>query len=129
MKKLYIVSGLNAGLEIIACHKFINNLWSLNTSHYLGAWVQTEVYSPAQSLVRLLEIINSQVGEKYDEFLVLYSGDNLYLFKDNLPCDKLDLARFMSGLIKTVGGYDTPQQKAIADCLFLGGLQKLVTDL
>lgn len=42
--------------------------------------------------------------KNYDDVFVAYSGNNLHLFRDNLPCQKIDMARLRTKIINELGG-------------------------
>ncbi len=42
--------------------------------------------------------------KNYDEIFVAYSGDNLHLLSDNLPCQKIDMAQLRRKITNEIGG-------------------------
>ncbi|HPT29889.1 MAG TPA: hypothetical protein PK526_03050 [bacterium] len=118
MKNLNIfVFGSDSKIELDLCDNVLPSLGSVRIFATDG--------SDQEVLFSTLELIRLHPEIKYQDMLVLYSGNNCHMLQANLPCDNLDMALLRNKLVEVAGGYSTPQQKHVVRCLFAGGILHL----
>jgi hypothetical protein len=111
MKKLFIVFGSASAEEKQFCEQLMEELGQNNISI-----VRVEHDDPQPALRHTLEALRPY-ATNYHDVLVIYSGANLYLFPDNMPCDKLDIAKSRSKLVEIVG-YQTSRDREVVKNIF-----------
>ncbi len=124
-KKIFLVFGNSAGIEMNRCkelaEKFHNEEDEINIS------INVESKTAEDALLIVIDKLRLE-NANYQNSLLLYSGENLHLLERNVSIDSLNIFRFKTKLIELIGGFDTPQQKYLVGCLFVGGLIKLIND-
>jgi hypothetical protein len=120
MRKLVIVYGAASNEEKQFCLQIIEELGQNNISI-----VRVEHDDPQPALRHTLEALRPYVAN-YNDVLVIYSGANLYLFPDNMPCDKLDIAKSRSKIVEIVDGYKTPRDREVVQNIFTAIVLRLL---
>lgn len=124
MKKIILVAGMNLGQNDLA------NLYKIKKDAVNHCEIlHLKEHRPVEVLAETLAAIRKETERGYQDILVIYMTSktcgSFDLFKDNIPCDKLDIALLRTKLIEAVGGEDTPQQKYMFDALYLPGIINL----
>ena len=120
MRKLVIVYGAASNEEKQFCSQIIEELGQNNVSI-----VRVEQDDPQLALRHTLAALRPYVAN-YNDVLVIYSGANLYLFSDNMPCDKLDISKSRSKIVEIVDGYKTPRDRELVQEIFTSIILRLL---
>jgi len=123
MRKLFIVLGSSSNSEEKLCEQIIEEIKESKKENV--CLIKIRENDPQPALRRVLEAIRPYANN-YNDILVIYSGENLFLLHDNLPCDKLDISKLKSKIIEVVGGFQFPRDKEIVTNVFSAVVLRLL---
>ena len=122
MKKVFIIFGANVGGEFVQKEHVMNALPETNHIE-----LNLTSASPHAALAKVIDLLRQNCPDGYHKAVVVYVGENLYLLRDNLPCDRLDLGLLKRKLMEVTDGYKTRQQIETVNALFIGGIHKFLS--
>ncbi|MFZ4632361.1 MAG: hypothetical protein ACOYL8_04155 [Patescibacteria group bacterium] len=97
MMKLFIVYGLNSNEEKALTPNLLEDIPAEQV-----CVIRLKGSDPHEALRHVLDALRPYQKD-YRQVLVAYSGENLYLLADNLPCRKVDMVELRKNLIKELG--------------------------
>ena len=118
MKHLFIVLGSNSEKEAELCEKLKIEIAKLSGSENKVTVVEVEPEDPQRALFKTLKVLRPY-AEKEDEVIVVYSGENLKIFRTTMSYPKIDLKKLRKDMIYAIGdGMRTQRDKdAVAEAI------------
>lgn len=120
MRRLFIVYGTNSNAEKVLTPHILEDLETNEV-----CVIRLKDLDPHAALKHVLEALRPY-EKNYQNLLVAYSGENLHLLQDNLPCRKVDMATLRIKTIERIGGSKTERdQEVLAQAFSAVILRKL----
>ncbi len=123
MKKVFIIFG------DITLAEYVQKEHVMSALPEMGKHTELNLVgvSPHDALAKVIALLRQHCPDGYRQTQLIYAGENLYLLRDNLPCDRLDLGLLKRKLTDVTDGYKTRQQIETVNALFIGGVNKFLS--